>query len=176
MFRPIMDSVSGRSYHQASQTPGAIGGRRDVVLWYSPGPMVDLPREATLSVRVRGAPWRILGVTARTWDVPISGNVRIQIFYFLPGDTVIQFPVFVGDPGYPISDDNIMFPPGVNPQVNAPLISGSNTGEATKGVIKKGLILPVGTLIGMGIHTSFSGGSAEDLTVELHYRTRAVSQ
>ena len=35
MFRPVIDAVGGRSYRQASQTPGAVSGRRDVVQWYS---------------------------------------------------------------------------------------------------------------------------------------------
>lgn len=176
MYPPQLDAVSGRSYRQSSQAAGALGGRRDIVQWFHEGDIEGARRDAIMRVVVAGAAWRILGITARVRVAPASyAAVRVQGYYFKPGETVVPYPQSPGGGGYPIDPNNVMYPPDTVPQANAPTIAGEQY-TTDEGMLKPGLILPIGTLVGAGWHTLFGGAGAEDLTIELHYLTCAVGQ
>lgn len=97
-------------------------------------------------VKVAGAAWRLLGVKAQSWDVAPS-NLAIDIVAKVPGGS------------YESIFDTV------------PIISSGNN-TSTGGVIRGDRrILPIGTLVRLG-DTEHNA----DITTELHYRTRAVSQ
>ncbi len=164
LIAPTLDATSGRSYSQSSQTPGALGGRRAKEVWFKEGtlPSMEPPGiNVGQIIKIAGSAWRLIDVTARLRVAIASyAEIRINIWITLPGES-----------------EYTLFYPHTLPYSNLLRILGS-TKEAIKGTMRsdKSNVLPIGTLVRMGYNSSFSGASARDLTVELHYRTRAVSQ
>lgn len=76
LIPPGLDATSGRSYRQAHQTPGALGGRRDKVDWYYDG-VVD--GSSGQIVKVSGGLWRLIGASARVRVVPAVSAISIDI-------------------------------------------------------------------------------------------------
>ncbi len=123
-FRPVIDAVSGRSYGQASQTPGAIGGRRDVVQWYKEGTVST----HNMIVKVNGAAWRLIEVIANVVTAPVSGAVNVNVLAKLPGQSSY---VTIFD---------------VLPSISIGQFQSSG------GIIKPSMrVLPIGTLVGNAI-------------------------
>ena len=83
MYPPDLDAVGGRSYKQSSQTAGALSGRRDVVQWYKDGAVST----HNMIVKVAGAAWRLIGVTANVRVAPTGGAVKVDILAKMPGES-----------------------------------------------------------------------------------------
>lgn len=158
LLAPTLDAVSGRSYSQASQTPGALGGRRSVMRWYTAD---GIPR---MEPTVAGGWWRLIAATARVRISPFGGAVSIDIKVDGPDHPAVES-VFEFEQALSIADGEY---------------------EATGGVLKQPRpypipyntfhrIYPPGDLFFV-FNSSLSGVSAQDLTVELHYIVRPVSQ
>ena len=145
IISPSIDATSGRSYKQASQTPGALGGRRAVQRWYTDGVISDVSGQIPQSV---GGVWRLLLATARTRIAPSAASQNIDIYAKVPGGAFTTI-------------------------FDTVLTIATGQTEATGGVLKSDKTYPVGTQFKQ-IHVSGSDGT--DLTVELHYMVRAVSQ
>ncbi len=82
-YPPDLDAVGGRSYKQSSQTAGALSGRRDVVQWYKDGAVST----HNMIVKVAGAAWRLIGVTANVRVAPTGGAVKVDILAKMPGES-----------------------------------------------------------------------------------------
>jgi hypothetical protein len=145
VISPSIDATGGRSYKQASQTPGALGGRRAVQRWYTDGVITDVSGQITQCV---GGAWRLIVASARTRVAPSAASQNIDIHAKVPGGA------------YTTVFDTVL------------TIATSQT-EATGGVLKSDRTYPLGTLFKQ-VHVSGSDGT--DLTVELHYMVKAVSQ
>lgn len=146
LLSPGLDATGGRSYLQASQTPGALGGRRAVQRWYTDGVITSVSGMIAISI---GGVWRLVLTTARCRIAPSSASVNIDIQAKKPGfayDSVLE---------------------------NALTVAIGQL-EATGGVLKVNTAFPIGTLFRHTLVPPVSDG--EDLTVELHYVVRAVSQ
>ncbi len=161
IISPTIDATSGRSYKQASQTPGALGGRRAVVRWHSAGP-VDNTNIDRYEPTIRGSWWRLIAATARVRVPPAGGTISVDIKVNVPGAGATES----------IFD-------------TLPTIA-AGAFEASGGVLKEPRIYPVpwgtfhriyppNTLLFL-FHSSFASTLGEDLTVELHYMARPVSQ
>lgn len=119
---PPLDSI-GRSYGQVSQTPGALGGRRDVVQWYGSG-VVSSPNRQI--VKVAGAAWRLLVAEGYVVTAPTLAPVVLDIEAKLPGE--VYESIFITKPTIPIGEFT-----------------------STGGVIRTDRrILPIGTLVKQG--------------------------
>lgn len=81
MRPPLLDSI-GRSYEQASQTPGALGGNAGVVRWHTPEHTGVSARQI---VRVEASPWRLIEVIARVIVAPTGGALTVDVLAKLPG-------------------------------------------------------------------------------------------
>lgn len=81
-YPPDLDAVGGRSYKQSSQTPGALTGRRDVVQWYKDGAVST----HNMIVKVAGAAYRLVEVTANVRVAPTAGSVKVDILAQMPGE------------------------------------------------------------------------------------------
>lgn len=143
MIAPTLDAVSGRSYGQASQTPGALGGRRAVVRWYTEGAISAVTNQI---VKASGGAWRLLVASARVRVTPGTA-LNVDILAKVPGGSYVS--VF----------DSI-------------LAIAAGQLEATGGTPNVGKLYPIGTLF----KQDYVSGDGTDLTVELHYRVKAVSQ
>ncbi len=122
---PSLDSVSGRSYGQASQTAGALGGRRNKEEWFVSDTVIFPNRKI---VKTEGGTWRLVGASARVRVAPTTGTINVDILAQMPGASGPES----------IFSTVLTIPPGQT--------------EAGGGVINTGSkLLPIGTLINMGM-------------------------
>lgn len=169
LIAPTLDATSGRSYKQASQTPGALGGRRGSVRWFMPGELTTAPfTKNEMSPTVVGGWWRVVNVTAQLSSAFTGADLRINILADLPGAPAFVT-IFLQGQFLTIPDGGI--------KANA--LSQNILKEAKRYVPYNLLhrIYPQGTTFIMNY--SYDGAPsllAEDLTLELHYIARAVGQ
>ncbi len=147
LIAPTLDATSGRSYGQSSQTPGALGGRRAVQRWYTDG-AVSGSNISHQIVKASGGAWRLLAASARLRVSHISNALNVDIQAKVPGSSYAS-----------VFDSVIVIPAGFT--------------EATIGTLDVSRLYPIGTFFRI---LYISGGGGMDLTVELHYRVKAVSQ
>lgn len=84
---PGLDSTHGKSYAQASQTAGALGGRRSTARWYVDG---ILGTYGGAIYRVEGAVWRPIKGTARVRIAPTASPVVVDILAKLPSGSTYE--------------------------------------------------------------------------------------
>lgn len=154
LIPPTLDATGGRSYGQASQTAGALGGRRAVLRWFHQGVVPNSSSNIGLTAKVVGGAWRVVSASARVTVAPDNGSMSVRISMIAPDE----------------SRTKIFLAPATSW-----LQWGSGDLEASGEEIIPGFIIPIGYRVEAVILGS-TGGVAEDLTVELHYRVRAVSQ
>lgn len=143
---PDLDALGGKSYNQASQTPGALGGRRARELWFT-NSAISLVDQSVH--RIVGGTWRLIGANARARLAP-SNDIVADMLVDIPGQAT-GISIFV-----------------------TPLTIASGQKEAAGGVIKLShVLLPVGTLVYV---TDTTSETNYQLTMELHYRIRVVAQ
>ena len=154
LIAPTLDAVSGRSYGQSSQTQGALGGRRAVLRWFHSGVVPNSSSNIGLTAKVVGGAWRVIAASARVVVAPNNDSMVVRISMIAPDE----------------SRTKIFLAP-----TTSWLQWGTGDLEASGEGIIPGFIIPIGYRVEAVIIGS-TGGVAEDLTVELHYRVRAVTQ
>jgi hypothetical protein len=147
---PVLDAVGGRSYTQAIQTPGALGGRRGRETWYKEDILPLSQERMGHTPRVYGSPWRPVQVSARVRVAALTATIEI----------VFETRTLGGIPTTILQAKLEILP---------------NTLEAVGGIILPGFIIPVGLLVIVYLRDS-TGTEARDLTVEMEYLVRAVGQ
>lgn len=122
---PYLDAAGGRSYNQASQTAGALGGRRSKEEWFVSDSVVSPNRKI---VKTEGGTWRLVGASARVNIAPVTGTINIDILAKVPGASSFSS----------VFSTLLTIPPGQT--------------EAGGGVLNIGSkLLPIGTLVSMGM-------------------------
>lgn len=130
IISPNLDATSGRSYKQASQTPGALGGRRAVQRWYTDGIITDVSGQI---VQATGGAWRLVVASARTRVAPSTTSLDIDILAKVPGGSYTTI-------------------------FQTVLTIATGQLEATAGLLLVSRLYPVGTLF-MQDHVSGSDGT-----------------
>lgn len=131
IMMPGLDSVSGKSFGQASQTVGALGGRRAKEEWFVRDSVAAPNRKI---VKTTGGIWRLVRATARVRIAPTLGAVTVDLLARVPG---APSPVSVFD---------------------TPLTIAVGETEAVGGIVDPAYkMLPIGTLVSMDVGTAVSG-------------------
>lgn len=73
---PGMDATSGRSYKQASQTPGALGGRRGTDRWIKED---NIDGSSGQIYKTVGGTYRLISASARLRVAPTVSAISIDI-------------------------------------------------------------------------------------------------
>ena len=152
LIAPTLDAVGGRSYTQAIQTPGVLGGRRGRETFYVVTDS-NVLKYIGHQARIYGSPWRIVSIGGRVghWASSSDPLLTFQV-------TIYQrVPVFT-----------ILF----QETTTIPL----GFFEAIPMVIPPGLVAPVGYLVQADWIGPSGTNEWEQLTVEVDYRAKAVGQ
>jgi len=151
LIAPTLDAVGGRSFTQAIQTPGALGGRRGRETWHQDGAVPVSLDLIGHTAKVTGSPWRPVLFMARVEAAPNLDTMKCRVRMQAP------------PPDSSISDI-----------LDVLLSWNAFEFEGFGAVIKPGLVIPVG----FTVYTELtqSSATAQGITVELDYRAKAVGQ
>lgn len=156
LIQPTLDAVGGRSYTQAIQTPGALGGRRGRETWHQPGPVPVTLDFIMQRPRVYGSPWR---------PIHFGGRVETQTSNPFNMECRVRMQAPIGPPFFGQIFDIL----------SIHLKWAAGTFEGFGAVIIPGVTIPVGFIVYTEL-VNHSDSQAEDITLELDYTVRAVGQ